>query len=297
MPDRSRRALRLLPRPRPRTNSRPHTSPTSSLTPTSLPPSRHSDPIPTPLYHNPYYLPDPRAHSLESPSPHSDTHISETHNHSSLPYTHTYTQPCDDSSHVCRHKRLGGRFEPILSSTQRSDHGDDHDLATQVAPANNDLPTIDTAPVSTEASPTPFNNALLSELADLRAEQEAQREAMDRLVAAVSAQTARVERHLDELRMLDRKDGEPGAARVLLGSVVDAMAALLICLVTWCVARPIGWIWRVVKWIKREEKVEGEVGRRCSWRLSGRGELLHSDPFLASAAKRLSFTTAADLQD
>lgn len=121
---------------------------------------------------------------------------------------------------------------------------------------------------------------------------------MDRLVAAVSAQNARVERHLDELRILDRKDGEPGAARVLLGSVMDAMAALLICFVTWCVARPIGWVWRLVKWVRREEKVEGVMERRrCSWRLSGKGEMLHSDPFLASAAKRLSFTTAADLQD
>lgn len=142
-----------------------------------------------------------------------------------------------------------------------------------------------------------MNHALLSELADLRAEQEAQREAMDRLVAVVSAQTARVEHHLDELRLDNRKVAEPGPARILLGSVVDAVAALLICLVTWCVARPIGGVWRVVKWIRGEKGVRGEERRRCSWRLSGRVDMLHSDPFLASAAKRLSFTTAADLHD
>lgn len=296
MPDRSRRTLRLLPRSRPRTNSRPHTSPTSTLTSTSLLISRHSDPIPTIPIHNPHYLSDPGANSLESPSTHSDTFISESRNYSSLPSP--YTQTCDHSSHDRRHKRQGGRFEPVLCFAQHSNHDDDHDHTNQAPSANEDLPSTDTALISTETSPSPFSDTLLSELADLRAEQEAQREAMDRLVAAVSAQNARVERHLDELRILDRKDGEPGAARVLLGSVMDAMAALLICFVTWCVARPIGWVWRLVKWVRREEKVEGVMERRrCSWRLSGKGEMLHSDPFLASAAKRLSFTTAADLQD
>ena len=123
----------------------------------------------------------------------------------------------------------------------------------------------------------------------MRAAQEQQTELVEASLSAAAAQSARVEAALDALRARDAAR-RPGPAEIVLVALVNALAAVLLYVFTWLVAKPCGGVWKVVKRVRGEEE-KRNVCRR-SWRLSG-VDGFGSDPFLSGAAKRLSFSAAA----
>lgn len=155
------------------------------------------------------------------------------------------------------------------------------------------LSMSDSSPIHAKQPQQEIPIAMVAELAALRAAQERQHALMEASLAAAAAQSARLEAALDALRAREARR-RPGAAEVVLFGVLDALAALLLCAITWLVAKPCVGVWKIVKKCRGDKERE-EVRRRRSWRLSG-VDGFGSDPFLASAAKRLSFT-AASLHD
>lgn len=137
---------------------------------------------------------------------------------------------------------------------------------------------------------------VVAELVEIRDVYRGQQEALERLIVAMERQSARMERQMDEWRVRDgRERREPRAVEVLIFGVLDVVAVVVLCLLTWCVGKPLGWGRRALRWAVGKRGPEGK--KRCSWRMSWRGAAVSDDPFLASAARRLSFSTAADLQN
>lgn len=141
-------------------------------------------------------------------------------------------------------------------------------------------------------------DALLEELSALRKAQERQAALLESSLASAAANAAHLEAALEALhaRAAVRR---PGPAESIFFTLLDALVAVLLCVLTWVIAKPTAAVWKLIKKVRGVEEKEDNrrrsFGRRRSWRLSG-ADLLASDPFLASAAKRLSFT-AADLHD
>lgn len=310
MPDRPRRALPNIPRLlASRSRQKAHHVPahTSPLDPVSLCASSVASDA------DAYLLPWESATRANSLQPTLSTGSAlDARGCDSLPPAWRPPKPGVVEGNGRRERRVGVRFDtsveegahlcvcratntPGSAVTEEPDGTDALSAAGQSE--RDDAPSVVDSPPSrvslrNEDSDPVIPSAVLAELAALRAAQERQHALMEASLSAAVAQSARLEAALDALRAREARR-RPGAAEVVLCGVLDALAALLLCALTWLVAKPCVGVWKVVKKCRGEKERE-EVRRRRSWRLSGVD--LGSDPFLASAAKRLSFT-AADLDD
>lgn len=125
----------------------------------------------------------------------------------------------------------------------------------------------------------------------LREQQAAQTIALHKLLSAQVAQTGRLEVQVEAIRARELHRWSPRPFELLLRRVTDAFALLLLAVFSWFVARPLVLVWRFVKHMRGVRKTEDTVRlKRRSWRLSTGRDVLDGDPFLASAAKRISFS-------
>lgn len=203
----------------------------------------------------------------------------------SLPPTTTLTPP---TTH--RERRNGCRFDTFdVDPCQPQEQAHQAEDDPQVLVQNTDHDQW-------EEDKHASMDHVVAELVEIRDVYREQQDAIERLIVAMERQSARMERQMDEWRVREGTGRrEPRAVEVLVFGVLDVLAMVVLCLVTWCVGKPLGWGRRALRWVLGHSAAEGK--RRCSWRMSWRGAAVSDDPFLASAAKRLSFSTAADLRD